>query len=210
MDVNAITQGANSTQRVKWEDTEFLREALYYSRIDHDGKFPPHTGAMERIEKAEAELQRLLGYDGPFSYLGSPADQRAWEQRMASRATDDPDAAQPPTGQKESGSMEKQFDFRKTLAVLRQFDFGEALEALRAGKRVQRAGWNGKGMWLALQPGYPEGVPANATSAKALHVAEGEMVRILPYIAMKTVDGGFVPWLASQTDVLAQDWSAVE
>lgn len=91
-----------------------------------------------------------------------------------------------------------------------QFDFGKALEALKTGKHVQRAGWNGKGMWLALQRGYPEGVPANANSAEALHVPEGTKIRILPYIVMKTVDGSFVPWLASQTDVLAEDWSALE
>ena len=90
------------------------------------------------------------------------------------------------------------------------FDFGEALRALRSGARVQRAGWNGKGMWLALQKGYPGGVQANANSAEALHVPEGTMIRILPYIVMKTVDGSFVPWLASQTDVLAQDWNTVE
>jgi hypothetical protein len=90
------------------------------------------------------------------------------------------------------------------------FDFGEALTFLRAGKRVQRAGWNGKGMWLAMQKGYPDGVPANANSAEALHVPEGTVIRILPYIVMKTVDGSFVPWLASQTDVLAQDWGALE
>ena len=89
------------------------------------------------------------------------------------------------------------------------FDFGEALRGMRSGLRVQRAGWNGKGMWLALQKGYPEGVPANANSAEAFHIPEGTTIRILPYIAMKTVDGAFVPWLASQTDMLAQDWSIV-
>lgn len=86
------------------------------------------------------------------------------------------------------------------------FDFGTALNHLRVGKRVQRAGWNGKGMWLALQPGYPDGVSANENTAKAFGVPEGSMVRILPYIVMKTVDGAFVPWVTSQADVLATDW----
>ena len=70
-------------------------------------------------------------------------------------------------------------------------DFGDAVRALKAGKRVSRAGWNGKGMWLALQ------VPDE-------HSKMG-----LPYIYMSTVSGKFVPWLASQTDVLAEDWSEV-
>ena len=69
--------------------------------------------------------------------------------------------------------------------------FGQAIEALKAGKTVQRAGWNGKGMWLGLQ------VPDE-------HSKMG-----LPYIYMSTVDGKLVPWLASQTDMLSEDWSEV-
>lgn len=67
-------------------------------------------------------------------------------------------------------------------------NFGQAIEALKAGKCVSRAGWNGKGMWLALQ------VPD----------AHSKMSR--PYIYMKTADGKLVPWVASQTDILANDW----
>lgn len=89
-------------------------------------------------------------------------------------------------------------------------DFGGALGFLREGRRVRRAGWNGKGMWLALQKGYPDGVPANANTAEAFGIPEGSTVRILPYIAMRTVDGSFVPWLCSQTDALATDWELAE
>jgi hypothetical protein len=69
--------------------------------------------------------------------------------------------------------------------------FGAAVEVLKAGKRVARAGWNGKGMWLELQ--RPD--------------AHSKMS--LPYIYMKTADDKLVPWLASQTDVLAEDWQIV-
>lgn len=86
-------------------------------------------------------------------------------------------------------------------------NFGQALEHLKAGGKVARVGWNGKGMWLALKPGYPDGVPANAAMAKAAGIPEGTTVRFQPYIVMCTVDGSFVPWLASQTDVLAEDWT---
>jgi len=67
-------------------------------------------------------------------------------------------------------------------------DFGEALRWLRSGAKVQRAGWNGRGMWLALQAGCT-------------------VCKFLPYIMMRTAGGEFVPWLASQTDVLSFDWS---
>jgi hypothetical protein len=79
------------------------------------------------------------------------------------------------------------------------FDFGKALEALKAGKKVVRQGWNGKGMWLNLQ------VPD--AHSKMTH----------PYIYIEyPVDhvaypkGSRVPWLASQTDMLAEDWAIVE
>ena len=85
-------------------------------------------------------------------------------------------------------------------------DFGWALIKLKEGKKVSRSGWNGKGMWLVLQKGYPEGVPCNKNSAEAYGKQEGEIIKVLPYIVMKTVDNFFVPWLASQTDVLAEDW----
>ena len=70
--------------------------------------------------------------------------------------------------------------------------FGTALVGLKLGRRVSREGWNGKGMWLELQ--RPD--------------AHSKMT--LPYIYMRTAQGDFVPWLASQTDILAVDWTFVE
>ena len=71
-------------------------------------------------------------------------------------------------------------------------DFGWALDKLRDGWQVCRAGWNGKGMWLELQ------------------VPDEHSKMTLPYIFMKTADGHLVPWLASQTDLLALDWDLAE
>ena len=88
-------------------------------------------------------------------------------------------------------------------------DFGKALESLKKGERVSREGWNGKGMWLALQKGYPDGTPCNKNSSEAYKIKEGVIIKVLPYIVMKTVDDSFVPWLASQTDVLAEDWGII-
>jgi hypothetical protein len=67
--------------------------------------------------------------------------------------------------------------------------FGEAIEALKGGERVARSGWNGKGMWLELHP------------------PDGSTRMTLPFIAMSTVTGDLVPWLASQTDMLSEDWA---
>lgn len=89
------------------------------------------------------------------------------------------------------------------------FDFGDALYELRQGHKVAREGWNGKGMWIALQKGYPDGVPINKNTADATGLPEGTVCKFLPYIMMKTADGPFVPWLASQTDLLAEDWTVV-
>lgn len=86
-------------------------------------------------------------------------------------------------------------------------NFGQALEHLKAGGKVARVGWNGKGMWLALCRGYPEGVAPSARAVEELGVEPEGTIRILPYIMMRTADGSFVPWLASQTDLLAEDWT---
>jgi hypothetical protein len=67
-------------------------------------------------------------------------------------------------------------------------NFGEAIRALKEGLRVGRFGWNGKGMWLGLQ------VPDEHSKMTA------------PYIYLKTADDKLVPWVASQTDMLAEDW----
>ncbi|PPA87680.1 hypothetical protein C4A75_00220 [Brevibacillus laterosporus] len=85
-------------------------------------------------------------------------------------------------------------------------NFGQALELLKSGDRVARSGWNGKGMFLAHQAGYPDGIPINNNTAKATGIPEGTVCKFHPYIIIKTTDGAFVPWLASQTDLLAEDW----
>lgn len=84
--------------------------------------------------------------------------------------------------------------------------FGHAIVALKAGHRVGRVGWNGKGMWLSLvKPGFYD----VAIGAFGLDCTV-RRVELLPWIGMKTADNKFVPWLASQTDMLADDWSIVE
>lgn len=69
--------------------------------------------------------------------------------------------------------------------------FRMALLELNEGKKVARSGWNGKGQWIQLQ------TPDENSKMN------------LPYLYIKTVDDKLVPWLASQTDLLADDWEVV-
>ena len=85
--------------------------------------------------------------------------------------------------------------------------FSQALEALKEGKYVARKGWNGKMMYLFLigtdstQPG---------TGGWTFTNGKNDNLPLSPFIAMKTADDKVVPWLASQTDLLADDWGVVE
>ena len=85
-------------------------------------------------------------------------------------------------------------------------NFSEALGELKAGERVARPGWNGKGMWLILIPGSTVTVRGRPL-ASGFDV--GSVIKYLPHIDMKAVDGSVVPWVASQTDILAEDWEIV-
>lgn len=93
--------------------------------------------------------------------------------------------------------------------------FGDALKALKAGAKVGRKGWNGKGMWVALTPGsaFPAGLAkCGHAAAKLADELADELaeIELLPHIDMKAADGSLViGWLASQTDMLAEDWEVV-
>lgn len=69
-----------------------------------------------------------------------------------------------------------------------QNGIGWAVDQLQRGKRVCRRGWNGKNMYLQLQ------------------TPDSSSKMTLPYVYMRTADGHLVPWLCSQTDLLATDW----
>lgn len=96
----------------------------------------------------------------------------------------------------------------------RGLTFGQALEQLKDGDRVAREGWNGKGMWLSLSgPLHGREIAFenfwssnNAEFARA----NGGSATVLPCITMKTASGEILMgWLASQTDMLAEDWMVV-
>lgn len=75
---------------------------------------------------------------------------------------------------------------------MKKLDFSQALIELKAGKKVSRDGWNGSGQWIKLQK-------PSASSKMSL-----------PYLFIFTVQGDHVPWIASQTDLLANDWGVTK
>lgn len=97
--------------------------------------------------------------------------------------------------------------FEKSYQPTIGLTFGFALEALKAGKKVARAGWNGKGMFLFLVQGSTFKV--NRKPLLGIY-PEGTEINYRPHIDMKDAEGKIVPWLASQTDLLADDWQVVE
>lgn len=84
--------------------------------------------------------------------------------------------------------------------------FGLAVEALKRGERVARAGWNGKGMFVYLVPA--NAYPAQTGVAKAFF-GDGAMVPYNAYMALKGVDGTVSTWVPSGSDALAEDWAIV-
>ena len=85
--------------------------------------------------------------------------------------------------------------------------FGMAIEALKLGQRVARAGWNGAGQFVYLVPAAS--YPAQTGAAKA-HFGAGALVPYRAYLALKTAQGDIATWAPSCSDALAEDWQIVE
>jgi hypothetical protein len=106
-----------------------------------------------------------------------------------------------------------------STAHTENLNFCDALRAIKAGKRAQRAGWNGKGLFAFLQPGSVHGpylLPSNVPTIEGVSVglfnvdaAEGTAMR-LPHVCLSYPTGTFVAWAPSQTDMLASDWAIAE
>ena len=91
--------------------------------------------------------------------------------------------------------------------IYSQTDFSTALMYVKNGKKMQRQGWNGKGMFIFLVPGSTFKV--NRPPLLGIY-PEGTEINYHAHIDMRTADGQIVPWLASQSDLLANDWQEVE
>jgi hypothetical protein len=90
-------------------------------------------------------------------------------------------------------------------------NFGQAIEALKEGKKVARVGWNGKGMFLVYVSGSDVAPYLGTPYHDSKIIDEDGRVKINPRIDMRTATGEMQPgWLASQTDMFADDWSVVD
>lgn len=85
-------------------------------------------------------------------------------------------------------------------------DFAIAIRAVKEGYRITRKGWNGRGMFVIYQKGYPEGIPCNLQTAEAWGLNEGDPFVCQPYLQIKNVDGSHSMWVPSINDCLATDW----
>ena len=99
--------------------------------------------------------------------------------------------------------------FERSYRPTDNMNFGLAIECMKMGFRVARHGWNGKNMSVAYQKGYPDGIPCNKNTAEAWGMREGDLFKCRPYLQMRCADGTFQMWLASQSDILADDWHIV-
>ena len=93
-------------------------------------------------------------------------------------------------------------------------EFPQALDYLKhaphAGAKINRSGWNNTEMFVCRQPGYPDGIPINKNTTDTTVLPEGSEARFMPYLMFKTARGDFVPWVASQTDLVKNDWKIIE
>jgi hypothetical protein len=103
--------------------------------------------------------------------------------------------------------------FNKAYRPLTALTFGQALEALKMGSKIARAGWNGKDMWLSLSCNGTREVYADqfwSPHNEKFAEGNGGTATVLPCITMKTADNKILMgWLASQTDLLSDDWCIV-
>lgn len=86
------------------------------------------------------------------------------------------------------------------------FSFSFVIDALKSGKCAARKGWNGKGMFLFLV----RGETVTPTIHQRYNCQAEQPLEVLDTIYMKTADNKLVPWTASQTDILANDWEVGE
>ena len=102
--------------------------------------------------------------------------------------------------------------FEKSGRPIDGMTFGQAIEAMKQGKKVARKGWNGKGMYVWVMPGSTVKDCKTIVDPHLAEIdkAEGE-IRFLGSVRMRTATGDVLTgWLASQTDMLSEDWTIVE
>jgi hypothetical protein len=176
---------------------------------------------MEKIEVKQYIGVKIIKASEPITkkqyceYRGwiVPADEDKGELvRLVEYA---PDPKSKPNHENHEGyvSMSPVHVFNEAYKETTGLPFGLAIEAMKRGRKVARKGWNGKSMWIAVG-GQPVDLKAEGfwnPHAKQHAIDNGGSATVLPYIIFKTATNEILMgWLASQTDMLAEDWMVVE
>ena len=99
----------------------------------------------------------------------------------------------------------------ENIGVTDGLGIGQAVTALKGGQKVARDGWNGKGMYLYLvRRGWRDANDYDAYHTSLKGEFEHDLVPFREYVAMKTAQNDVVPWVCSQSDLLAHDWYIVD
>lgn len=93
------------------------------------------------------------------------------------------------------------------LGGVARMSFGHALHMLKKGFAMTRPSWNGKGLYVVMQKGFPDGVPCDKQTAEAWGMKEGDLFICEPYLQINTVGGSHAMWVPSITDIFAEDWT---
>lgn len=138
-------------------------------------------------------------------------------EELARRLHDAHEDMAPQLGYRQEGDPRKSWDsapisYRAVMtsvaegAIARsRGTFSWALDTLKAGGKVSRPVW-GKGTYVVLQKGYPDGIPINRNTAEATGEPEGTVMVFRPYLMVKLADGTFVPFVPTLDHLLADDW----
>ena len=88
-------------------------------------------------------------------------------------------------------------------------EFERVLPLLKQGEKAFRLGWNGTGMYVVHQRGYPNGIPSNKQTADAWGLKEGDLFKVEPYLQIKNAAGSHAMWVPSIGDIFAEDWEII-
>lgn len=88
-------------------------------------------------------------------------------------------------------------------------NFGSALELLKTGAKLARAGWNGRGMFVIFRAGANGLVISSEQIAHELGKKMGDTFEIRPHFWLKNLDGSYFCWVPSINDLLAEDWEVL-
>lgn len=87
--------------------------------------------------------------------------------------------------------------------------FEQVLPLIKKGEKAFRLNWNGKGQYVVMQKGYPDGIPCNKQTAEAWGLKEGDLFKLNPYLQIKGTNGIYSMWIPSIGDIFAEDWEVI-